>query len=176
MGRMLTVDNSMARTLHNVQYRVAKFKALAHRNQLYVEARADVAHKIVAACLAEMVEVVKADTMLEVAAPSLAPQLVTVQGGDGPEGSKKPEGSRVVNPSGKCIRFDAKRSCYEITYVENVAGEIVLRRSIKGLLVKYQDRGGRRTPEQCDEQMVRAFERAKKLWNESDQSGRERFE
>ena len=176
-GRKPKVDNPLEGTLHNVHYRGAKFKTLVMKRRLYVEARADVAQTIVAACLKATLEVVKEETKLEVEGPLPAPQLVTVVGEDGPDGSKEPKGPRVANPSGRCIRFDSRRSCYEITYVADVDGVSVSHRCIKGLLVKCQDKGGKRfTPEKCDEQMTRAYEKAKKLWNESDQSDRARLE
>ena len=147
------------------------------KRRLYVEARADVAQTIVAACLKATLEVVKEETKLEVEGPLPALQLVTVVGEDGPDGSKEPKGPRVAKPSGKCIRFDSRRSCYEITYRAVADGESKTYRSIKGLHVKCQDKGGKRlTPEKCDELMTRVYEKAKKLWNESDQSKRARFE
>ena len=100
-GRKPKVDNPLEGTLHNVQYRGAKFKAIVMRRWMYVEARAEVAQTIVSACLESTFEVVKEETMNEVAGPSLAKPLVTVLGGDGPNGSKvsdvskEPDGSKV---------------------------------------------------------------------------------
>ena len=89
----------------------------------------------------------------------------------------KPDQSRVANPSGKIIRFDPRKGCYEITYVEKEDGENVVRRSIKGLHAKCHNKAGARlTEEKCDEQMTQVYEIAKKLWDESDQSERARFE
>ena len=36
--------------------------------------------------------------------------------------------------------------------------------------------GERLSPERCEVEMTRCFEKAKKLWNEMDQSDRKRFE
>ena len=94
-----------------------------------------------------------------------------------PDESKQPEGSGVANPNGKCIRFDTKRSCYEITYRADKVGVSKTHRSIAGLTVKCVDKAGKRlTPEKCGELMTRAYEKAKKMWNELGQSKQERFE
>ena len=193
-GRKPKVDNPSAGTIHNVQLGGTKFKALVLRKRTYVEARADVAQRIVFACCAAASEVEKEKKMLEAAADAAAAaaalaaaaadaaatppaaQLVTVEGEGGPEGSQEPTVSRVVNLSGKCIRFDTRRSCYEIMYGAEISGEMVLHRSIKGLYVKSDGRGGKKlTPQQCDEQMFRAHEKAKKLWNELDRTERKRY-
>ena len=135
------------------------------------------AQTIVAACLKATIEVIKEETRLELEGPPPPPLAETVPGANGPDGSKEPDQSRVANPSGKIIRFDPRKGCYEITYVEKADGENVLRRSIKGLHVKCHNKAGARlTEEKCTEAMHRACEKAKKLWNQSDRSERARFE
>ena len=184
-GRKPKVDNSSAGTIHNVQLGGTKFKALVLRKRMYVEARADVAQRIVYACCVAASEVEKEKKMLEDAADAAASaaalaaaaaQLVTVEGAGGPEGSQEPTVKRVDNLSGKCIRFDTRRSCYEIIYGAEISGEMKVQRSVKGLYVKSSARGGKKlTLQECDEQMIRAHEKAKKLWNELDRTQRKRY-
>ena len=184
-GRKPKVDNPSAGTIHNVQLGGTKFKALVLRKRMYVEARADVAQRVVFACCAAASEVEKEKKMLEAAADAAAAaaalaaaaaQLVTVEGEGGPEGSQEPTVKRVDNLSGKCIRFDTRRSCYEIIYGAEISGEMKVQRSVKGLYVKSSARGGKKlTLQECDEQMIRAHEKAKKLWNELDRTERKRY-
>ena len=98
------------------------------------------------------------------------------EGSEVPDGSQEPERSGVANPSCKCVRFDARRNCYEITYRAVIDGESKTCRSIKGLNVKRQTKGKRLPPAQYNELMTKVYEGAKKLWNELDQSKRARFE
>ena len=118
----------------------------------------------------------KADTRQEVAAPSLASQLVTVHGGAVPEESRRPDFTGVANPSGnKRIRFDDQKNRYEIMYAVKDGDEMVMRRSVKGLYVKTHSRGVKRTPEQLEEAMDKAHKEARRLWNELDRSGQDRY-
>ena len=170
------VVNPMARTLIDIEYNGVTFKARSRRNQLYVEALSAVAETIVAACLDEMLEIVKADTMPDVAAPSIASELDTVHEERVPAETRRPVFTGVANPSGKKkIRFDDLNNRYEITYATKDGDKLVMRRSVKGLFVKTSYKGVRRTPEELAKAMDEAHREAKKLWNELDCSGTERF-
>ena len=171
------VVNPTEGTLQTVTYRDITFKAITIKKRMYVEPRADVAQTIVEACLEQTVNVVEEETREEVEGLPPAPHLASLLGEDQPDGSEEPMGPRVAKHLNKCVRFDSKRSCYEISYVTVVEGEKVKRRCIAGLTVKLQKRGGVRfTPERCEVEMDRVFEKAKKLWNEMGQSDRKRFE
>ena len=171
------VVNPSEGTLETVTYRDITFKAAAIKKRMYVEPRADVAQTIVEACLEQTVNVVEEETREEVEGLPPAPHLASLLGEDQPEALEEPLGPRVAKRLNKCVRFDTKRSCYEISYVIDADGEQVKRRCIKGLQVKLQKKGGVRfTPERCEVEMSRCFEKAKKLWNEMDQSDRKRFE
>ena len=182
------VVNPSEGTIETVTYRDITFKVATIKKRMYVEPRADVAEAIVAACLEQTVNVVEEETREEVEGLPPAPHLASLLGEDQPEASEEPLGPRVAkleeplgprvaNHLNKCVRFDPKRSCYEISYVTVVEGEKVKRRCIAGLTVKLYKRGGVRfTPERCEVEMDKVFEKAKKLWNEMGQSDRKRFE
>ena len=73
----------------------------------------------------------------------------------------------------KRIRWDIKRSSYEITYEDE---EGASRRTIVGLKVKLKTRDNKDVPaEEVKKRMDRAFEKAKLKWNELDDSKRPRF-
>ena len=173
------VDNPMSGSLQTVKFRGAKFKAMFKGKRVYVEATADVAQRIVHACLDATVELVTEETRLDLEGPPPATQEVWVVKEDGPDGLKVPDGvgSRVANPTCKFIRFDSRRSCYEIMYVaEDDDGECKLHRSVKGLRVRSKGKGGTMlSEEKCDQIMARVYEKAEKLWNESDQTDRLRY-
>ena len=133
------------------------------------------AETIVAACLEEMLERVKADKMPDVAAPSLASQLDTVHGGAVPAETRRPVFTGIANPSGKKnIRFDDRNNRYEITYAVKDGDKLVMRRSAKGLFVKTSYKVVTWTPEELAKAMDEAHREAKKLWKELDCSGTER--
>ena len=70
-----------------------------------------------------------------------------------------------------------EKTCYEILYVSMGNGKMESHRGIKGLQVKTKMKSGvGLSQDRCDENMKRAFEAAKKLWNASDQSDRPRFD
>jgi hypothetical protein len=170
------VVNPMARTLLDIEYNGITFKARARRNQLYVEARAAVAETIVAACLDEMLAIVKADTMPDVAAPSIASELDTVHEERVPAETRRPVFTGVANPTGKKkIRFDDTNKRYEIMYTPKDGDKLSMRRSVKGLGVKTCYKGVKRTQEEFAKAMDAALREAKKLWNELDGSDAERF-
>ena len=122
--------------------------------------------RIVAACLTATLEVVKEETSQEVDAPAVA-NAVDVE-------DQEYEGSVVANPNDKQIRFDTKRSCYEVIYADHAG---VVRRSIRNLSVKRQgSRGKILSPEKCDELMTRVYQRAKQLWNELVRSDRPHYQ
>ena len=163
------VDNPLDGVVHTVDYRGLNFKAVLLGRLLYVETRADVAKRIVGACLKASLAVIKEETRQELQGPHPAPLVDTAPGQDEvPDGSREPDQSRFANPSGKSIRFDPKRCCYEISYVEKPNGP--LRRCIKGLKVTKPKGKAAFSPLECEENMARAFEKAKKLWNELDKS------
>ena len=65
----------------------------------------------------------------------------------------------------------------EILYNSYKDGKYDSHRAIKGLSVKTtnQKNGASLSEDMCEENMGRAYEKAKKLWNESDQSDRPRL-
>ena len=137
------VDEASLQKVQDIKFQGLGFKAVAGKRHLRVEARADVAKKIVEACLAATFEVVMQETHEYVEGPS-APKQDDELGDEGDGGDEAREGARGDNPSGNLIRFDVKRSCYEIQFADEMG---VTRRSIKGLLVKTQDKRGNRLPE-----------------------------
>ena len=170
------VDNPLDGVVHIVDYRGLKFKAVLLGRLLYVETRADVAKRIVGACLSATLKVIQEETRPELQGPPPAPLADTAPGEDAPDGSIEPDQSRVANPRGKLIRFDPRRSCYEILYVEMKGGKCSSHRSIKGLRVKTAKAGVSFSEAKIEEKMTLAYEKAKELWNKSDQSDRPRFE
>ena len=168
---------------------------------LYVEALATVAKTIVSACLDQVTEMVQEETKDDVAGHPSAKPLVTVltegepntlkeshvpevpdglkvhEGSEVPAASLQPEGQGVANPNSKCIRFCGKRNCYEVMYHKLVDAKYMPFRSISGLTVKSQYKCGKKlSPTKEIELMNKLHEKAKKLWNELDQSNRARFE
>ena len=169
-----TVDNPLDGVVHMVKYRGLKFKAVLYGRLVYVEARVDVAKRIVGACLKAAVAVIKEETKQDLEGPPPAPLADEDPVQEAvKDGSREPDQARVVNPRGKPIRFDARRSCYEIFFVEEQGGSI--HRGVKGLHAKVKDKGKPLSPMQCEVNMAAAFEKAKKLWNTSDKSDLPRF-
>ena len=165
---IIKVDNLTRGKVLEIQLEGLKFKAVLVNKRMYVEARADVAKQIVQACLTATLQVVLDDTALAVDAPLPPASEQLTKAGD-----QAIEGSRVDNPGDKLIRFDTGRSCYEAVYADD---EGVKRRSIKGLFVKCQDKGGKSLPaDACDALMTRAYKKAKRSWNQLDKSERPRF-
>ena len=170
-----TVDDPLEGVVYLVDYRGLKFNAVNTGRLLYVEARADVAQRIVTACLKASVAVIKEDTRPEVEGPAPAPLADTSPAqGEVLDGSIEPNQSRVANPKGKSIRFDVRRSCYEISYVEEQGGPV--HRCVKGLHVYTKDKNKvPLAPLLVEVNMARTFEKAKKLWNMMDMSDLPRF-
>ena len=175
-GKQAKVVNLLDGTPLLVKYRRLQFEAVQVGRVVHVEARADVAKGIVSACLEATLKVIQEETRLELEGPPPAPLLDTAPEEDAPDGSKEPDQSRVANLKGKLIRFDAKRSCYEILYVVEKDGKFKETRGVKGLSVRTKTKALVPLPQdQCDENMERAFEKAKMLWNALDQSPRPRY-
>ena len=84
---------------------------------MYVEARADVAQTLVAACLKATLKVVEEETRLEVECPPPAPEPVADLGEDAPDGSKEPNGTGSAKPSSKCIRCMSSVSVFSCVFV-----------------------------------------------------------
>ena len=172
-----TVDDplDLEGVVYLVDYRGLKFNAVNTGRLLYVEARADVARRIVTACLTASVAVIKEDTRPEVEGPAPAPLADTSPAqGEVLAGSIEPNQSRVANPKGKSIRFDVRRSCYEISYVEEQGGHV--HRCVKGLRVATKDKNKvPLAPLLVEVNMARTFEKGKNLWNTMDMSDLPRF-
>ena len=179
-------------TIQTVEYRGEKFKAFETRGtgggRVYVEAKAAVASIIVGACLELTVAVIEEETKPELEGPATAPPLVTDLEVDNPDVSKvpersegaveseQPEASKVANPNVRCVRYDPARSCYEVIYRAEIDGVSKQYRSVRGLYLKRTDKAGKNlSPENYKELMSATFEKAKKLWNELDQSKQARF-
>ena len=161
------VESAGLQRVHDIQFNGVDFKALKLGKKLFVEARADVAKTIVEACLEATFKVVLEETSREVDGPS-APRQLTVRE------DQVLEGSRVDNHSGKSIHFNSGKSQYEIRYKDE---EGVLRRSIKGLEVRFRNRKGKNLPvDEYQALMHRVHTKAKRMWNEQDKSLRTRFE
>ena len=196
LGTLLTVE------FKGEKFKAISIKERGTTNGLlYVEALATVAKTIVSACLDQVTEMVQEETKDDVAGHPSAKPLVTVltegepntlkeshvpevpdglkvhEGSEVPAASLEPEGPGVANPSSKCIRFCGKRNCYEVTYRKVVDGESKTFRSINGLTVKSHYKCGKKLPPTKEiELMNKMHEKAKKLWNELDQTNRARFE
>ena len=175
-GKQAKVVNLLDGTPLLVKYRRLQFEAVQVGRVVHVEARADVAKGIVSACLEATLKVIQEETRLELDGPPPAPRVDTAPGEDAPDGSKEPDQSRVANLKGRLIRFDPKRSCYEILYAVEKDGKFKETRGVKGLHVKTKTKALVPLPQdQIDENMERAFHKAKMLWNAWGQSPRPRY-
>ena len=150
---------------------IKTFQAWTKGREVYVEARADVARKIVEVSIDAATDVVMEETKTAV---------------DGPKSSNTHtefpdedlEGSRVANPSSsKHIKFVQRLNRYEVHYQDEKGDKGVIKRCVKGLLAKEIDikMGKRYSPDETGDQMARKHEAAKRLRNELDQSTRARY-
>jgi hypothetical protein len=143
---------------------------------LYVEATAAVAEKIVAGCIRALREVLKEETKKALESPLPAAPAVDAAEKIVPDGKKEPDQSLVAksgvaSPVDKCTRYCVNRSSYEIVYLKDKDSH-TRSRSIDGLKVKYKG-----TEEvKLKAALVKAHEKAKRLWNRLDKSDRPRYE
>ena len=151
-------------TVMSVNYRGLQFKAFFKKNKMRVEARADVAEVLVAACLDRTDEYLKqrTDEKLNKAKKKGCQPL-----DDADEDEKGGSPTRIP------IRWITGKSTYEVRY-ENEEGKKI--RCVRGLRVDTQDRTGEPLDEKVlDQRMQRAFRKAQNIFNELDQTSRPRL-
>ena len=155
-----TVDNLQ---LVEIEYGGIRFKACRAKQQIYVEARADVAKAIVDACLDRT-----ASQILDATS-----EMMTSKPKEGCQ-PKPDAAAEGCQPTGtKRIGFIVSKASYEVRYV---AEDGTKRRTIGGLKVRTSNNKGMSlSPDEHDENMRRVHRAARAKWNELDKSGEPRF-
>ena len=166
--RRSNAQGAELQTPQKIDYHSVKFFACRGPEQVFVQARADVAKAIVNACLtrAEASFVETTDACMD---------RGQKHGGDPKQGCQ-PEGgeAKTKEPKdGKRITYLTRSNSYQVTWED---GDGKLHRFQKGLSVPSID--GKNRPLSADvfkAEMNKTFRQAMQVWNEMDRSGKPRF-